>query len=105
MDYTPLHYASRDGHIDIVKLLVDLGADIEVRTDFGSTPLHLASYRGHIDMVKLLVDLDADIESMNNYGKTSAQVAKTTTIKTVIECSEHMTQLKEWSPSGSLESF
>ena len=96
--WTPLLYASSYGHIDIVKLFIDLGADIETKSNYGHTPLHLASYHGHIDLVKLLINLGADIEAMNNDGETPAQVAKTTTVKKVIECYEHITQLKEWRP-------
>ncbi len=102
---TPLYVASRNGRIDIVKLLVNLGADIEAKTGYGWTSLHSASCSGHIDIVKLLIYLDADVKAINNAGKTPAQVAKTTAIKIVIECYEEMTQLKEWSPSGSMESF
>ncbi|KAF5634277.1 ankyrin repeat domain protein [Fusarium sp. NRRL 52700] len=39
---TPLHAAAQQGHIDIVKLLVDHGADLTATTFFGSTAEKLA---------------------------------------------------------------
>ena len=38
-----LHYAARYDHLDIVKLLVEKGADINIRGDDGLTPLHFCA--------------------------------------------------------------
>jgi len=51
---TPLYWASRIGHIDVVKLLLEKGADVNAADQFGQTPLYWASRIGHIDVVKLL---------------------------------------------------
>lgn len=40
--YTPLHRASYSGHVDIVKLLIDRGANIRAKTIDGWQPLHSA---------------------------------------------------------------
>lgn len=40
---TPLYVASKFGHLDIVRYLIDQGADINIQTiDEFSTPLHIA---------------------------------------------------------------
>jgi hypothetical protein len=39
---TPLHWAARQGHIRIVALLVNGGADLTIRDVEGFTPLHVA---------------------------------------------------------------
>lgn len=53
--FTPLHYASLYGNLEIVKLLIELGSNIEARTNFGRlTPLLCASKYGHTQVVQLL---------------------------------------------------
>lgn len=40
--WTPLHEGARGGHVEVVKLLIDNGADINMETEAGETPLYLA---------------------------------------------------------------
>ena len=56
---TPLHYACSGGYIDVVKLLIKFGADINT-TRSGSTPLYLAILHGHLDLVEYIL-LNKDI--------------------------------------------
>eukprot|EP00976_Prorocentrum_cordatum_P105747 1194322-Prorocentrum_minimum.AAC.2 len=49
---TSLHWAAADGHLSIVKLLIESGADIDATHVAGYTALHEASQRGHYDVVK-----------------------------------------------------
>jgi ankyrin repeat protein len=39
---TPLHLAAAQGHKDVVKLLVEMGANIDAKTPEGETPADLA---------------------------------------------------------------
>jgi ankyrin repeat protein len=39
--YSPLHWAAREGHAKVVKMLIARGADISVKGHSGNTPLHL----------------------------------------------------------------
>ncbi|RDW66000.1 hypothetical protein BP6252_09635 [Coleophoma cylindrospora] len=55
--YTALHKAAEGGDVEIVKLLVERGADVNAELPGGLTALHLASEKGHDDIVKLLFDL------------------------------------------------
>lgn len=64
-----LRLASQDGHIDVVGLLIENGADIEVADKGGLTPLHEASCNGHIDVVGLLEN-GADVAVVNKDGWT-----------------------------------
>jgi ankyrin repeat protein len=60
---TSLYLASAAGHLDIVKLLLERGADPKKRkrTD-GSLPLHSACANGHLEVVKLLLRSKASSE-------------------------------------------
>lgn len=45
--YTALHYAARNGHVDICKMLIQYGANINATTKSGkATPLHKAAASG-----------------------------------------------------------
>ena len=61
---TPLCYAARSNHVEIIHSLVDAGADINLPTMDGNTPLHIAVIRGNQDAVKALIE---------NAGKTPAE--------------------------------
>ena len=39
---TPLHIAAREGHIDIAELLINKGADINAKNNYGKTPFDCA---------------------------------------------------------------
>jgi ankyrin repeat protein len=50
----PLHWASCNGHLAVVKFLVSRGACVEVKNDCDSTPLLYAHVYGQWDVVKYL---------------------------------------------------
>jgi ankyrin repeat protein len=64
--------ASRGGHIDIVRLLVEKGADPNYN-EWSWTPLALAAYNNHFEIVKLLVDKGSDV---NAASKEKAYIIK-----------------------------
>ncbi len=57
----PLHTAAEWGHVDIVKLLVERGADVNARSPWGTTPLFQAAREGHIDVMEFLLDNGAEV--------------------------------------------
>jgi ankyrin repeat protein len=53
--HTPLLVASRDGHNNIARLLLESGADVNAsEPTFGAVPLHKAVYNGHADLTRLI---------------------------------------------------
>ena len=55
-----LFEAASDGDLDIVKRLVESGADIHSKDD---QALSIAAMFGHLEVVKYLVEVGADIHS------------------------------------------
>ncbi|MCC6695719.1 MAG: ankyrin repeat domain-containing protein [Candidatus Hydrogenedentes bacterium] len=51
---TPLHSAAGYGNADVVKMLLERGADPTATNDFGQTPLDIAKLGKKSDIVKLL---------------------------------------------------
>jgi len=73
---SPLHVACVTGHISIVKLIVQSGANINVRShQLGDTPLSRACAYGHLEVARVLVSVGADVDSSNNEGFTPLHFA------------------------------
>ena len=53
------------GHEEVVKLLVEKGADLESK-GYSRTPLSLAAMNGHEAVVKLLVEKGANLKSKDH---------------------------------------
>lgn len=67
--------AAAAGHINIVKLLVRHGANVNSTTKTNSTPLRAACFDGHFEIVKYLVAHGADIEVANRHGHTCLMIS------------------------------
>ena len=58
---TALHFAAWREHLEVVRLLLDHGANPSPRcVEDNATPLHLAVQEGHVEVVNLLLEREAD---------------------------------------------
>lgn len=67
---TPLACAIRGGSMEVVKALVEGGANVNKNSEEG-LPLYLAAREGRVDMVTLLLDNEADINARDASGATA----------------------------------
>ena len=67
---TPLLYAARDGRLEVARVLLDAGADIDKTDANGITPLISAIVNNRVDVAQLLIDRGADIHAADWYGRT-----------------------------------
>ncbi len=70
---TPLHYAAAKGHLNVVKWLVQKGANVNARNSSGITPLYLAKGFGKKDIVQFLEQHGGTAEIV----KPQRQITKT----------------------------
>ena len=68
--FTPLFYVCEKGHIDIVKYLVEHGANINKEDKNDWTPLFWACKEGHKDIVECLVEQGVNVNKEDNDGWT-----------------------------------
>ncbi len=58
-DFSPLSAAAQEGHLSVIRLLIDHSPEEDDAVDvnhLGQTPLFVASAAGHADAVRLLVE-------------------------------------------------
>jgi len=64
-----LIWASCNGKLNVVKTLIENGADLNIRSKAGRTALHAACFDGYKDIVELLVGNGADVSIKTNTGR------------------------------------
>jgi uncharacterized protein len=78
--FTPLHSAvatdAGDAIHEIVRLLLDAGADPNAKSHEGGTPLHSAAFTGDLAIAKLLLASGADLEATDGKGRTALDLAR-----------------------------
>ena len=75
---SPLHYACTQGHVQICKLLINRGADVDGHNPHGLTALHAALHAAvsfqNLEVCELLLDLGCDAEAKSG-GETPLHLA------------------------------
>nr|CAB3256043.1 integrin-linked protein kinase-like [Phallusia mammillata] len=73
--FSPLHWASREGHLHIVDILINRGARVNSANMGDDTPLHNAAQMGHLEIMKKLIKQKADVNAINEHGNTPLHYA------------------------------
>ena len=71
---TALHLAAANGHVDVVKVLIQNGADVNAVDEYKFTALHLAARHGHVDIAKVLIENGADVNAVQKDKCTALHI-------------------------------
>jgi ankyrin repeat protein len=69
-DETPLGAASRMGHSEVARVLLERGADTETRDNGNWSPLERSSRYGHVKVVQVLLEHGADVNTQDKDKNT-----------------------------------
>jgi len=76
---TAMHWAARNNHQAMLKVMIEKGADVNITEDHpseaGNTPLHTACIYGSAEALKILEEYGADDSLQNINGETPAHLA------------------------------
>jgi ankyrin repeat protein len=67
---TPLHYAARHNHVEVAKLLVQAGANVNAREANDISPLLMAISNNNMAVAQYLLTQGADVNAQDWYGRT-----------------------------------
>uniref|UniRef100_A0A3B4Y8R9 Protein phosphatase 1 regulatory subunit 12A n=1 Tax=Seriola lalandi dorsalis TaxID=1841481 RepID=A0A3B4Y8R9_SERLL len=72
---TALHVAAAKGYVEVLKLLIQAGYDVNIKDYDGWTPLHAAAHWGKEEACRILVENLCDMDLINKMGQTPFDVA------------------------------
>lgn len=83
--WAPLHYAAFEGREEMVRYLLDKGADKDAIAPNGYSALMLAARGGHTDSARILLQDDADFRIASTDGATALRIAQARNDKVLVE--------------------
>ncbi|XP_072905350.1 protein phosphatase 1 regulatory subunit 12A-like isoform X1 [Hemitrygon akajei] len=89
-----LHVAAAKGYLEVTKLLIQAGFDVNSRDNDGWTPLHAASHWGKEEVCRLLVENLCDMQAVNKVGQTALDVADENLLDLLEELQKKQTILR-----------
>jgi ankyrin repeat protein len=72
---TPLIYAAWYGHVELVRVLLEGGANVDRADVDQNTALHVAAQYGHLDVCRLLLDWGAKVDRLDTWQQTPLHYA------------------------------
>ncbi|HWP39310.1 MAG TPA: ankyrin repeat domain-containing protein, partial [Tepidisphaeraceae bacterium] len=67
--------AAANGNLRAVRLMLDLGFDIDIRGSWGGSAIHQAAWHGHVDVVRLLIARGARLDVKQDFGGDALSTA------------------------------
>ena len=86
---TPLTYAAKFGHLEVVRLLLEGGANAGRANVYQRTALHYAAWYGYVKVCRLLLDWGAKVDPMDKVKDTplhlAAEKGRLSVVKLLVE--------------------
>jgi ankyrin repeat protein len=73
--HTPLTFAARNGHVEVVQVLLEAGTNMDRSSASGWTALHVAARYERLDVCRLLLDWGAKADPLNDGRDTPMHLA------------------------------
>ena len=81
---SPLHKAANSGDIELLKKLLEKGAEINKQTKFAFTPMQMSTFQSNPEVVKILLDYGADVQLKAENGMTALHFAVSDSVFDII---------------------
>jgi ankyrin repeat protein len=65
-DGTPLHATAIFGNVEVAKVLLRHGADVNGPSLRSDSPLHVAAMNGHLELMQVLIDHGANVDTQDH---------------------------------------
>ena len=75
-DVAPLHMAIYKQHPEVAQMLIEKGADVNLKDEFGLTPLMYCALRNDLQTANLLEEKGANMNAKDNEDKTAMDIAQ-----------------------------
>ena len=82
--WSALHWATNINNLEITKMLVGAGADVNASNEGGCTPLHYTTLYNSIKSSKLLIKSGAKLDIKDENGKLPYDLARSEELKTIL---------------------
>lgn len=71
----PIHLSAYTDNLDILKMLISKGADVNAKANDGWTPVHSATHEVQNEFLEYLLKHGADVDAKDEHGKTALHIA------------------------------
>ncbi|KAG7457548.1 hypothetical protein MATL_G00228510 [Megalops atlanticus] len=73
--WTPIIWAAEHRHIDVIRALLNRGADVTLKDKEMNVCLHWASFAGSVEIAELVLNAGCPLSSVNMHGDTPLHIA------------------------------